>query len=211
MATDSAYVAYQDDPAIRTQWHIITRVWRVAAHATAENTPTGSTVLESGDPKVPHNVNTAMVGWYVNVSDQTVAADIPADTSAAAQRAEIESIVREEYRAFDRARFAHADNSSTRPIYGTIAKRTQFLFAALPLNSSDSALDLLKTEARKSLNDFALYADMSSWAAAFDGGSFYVFEKGTTEDSVALPAENQGITAPNSAQVNAVSLAQQLA
>ena len=211
MATNAAYVAYQDDPAIRTHWHVITRVWRDAAHATAENTPTGSTVLESGDPKVPHNVNTAMVGWYVNVNDQTVAADLPADESAAAQRAEIESIIREEYRAFDRARFAHADDSTSRPIYGTVAKRTQFLFAALPLNSTDAALDLLKTEARKSLNDFAFGADMSAWAAAFDGGSFYVFTPSTTEDSVTLPAANQGITAPNSAQVNTVSLAAQLA
>ena len=209
MATTNAYVAYWEQPALRTDWRIIARVWRDAAHAIAQNLPAGAAFYESSKDVVG-NVGTAREGWYIHVSDGTVAADIPADTSAAAQRAEIEDIIRQEWRGFDRARFAHADNSGTRPIYATVAKRAQFLFAALPLNDGDAALDLLKTEARKSLNDFALYADMSAWAAAFDGGSFYVFEKGTTEDGVALPAQNQNITAPNSAQVNAISLAARL-
>ena len=107
--------------------------------------------------------------------------------------------------------FSQADNPTSRPIYDTINKRTQFLFAALELNSSDSSLDLIKTEARKNLNDFAFYANMSLWSSAFNGGAFYVFNKGTTENSVALPAETQGITSPTVQQVNAVSLARELA
>ena len=204
-----SYVAYSELPHIRTNWRVITREWRDVAHATAEHTPVGSAIYEASKD-TPGDVGVALVGWYIDITTGTVAASPPADTSAAAQRAEIESIILEEWRAFDRPRFAHAD-SATRPIYTTIAKRTQYLFAALAVNDSDEALDALKAEARIALGDFAFSADMSAWAAAFNGGSFYPFTKGTVEDSVALPAASDAITAPSVSQVNAVSLAARLA
>ena len=104
---------------------------------------------------------TAHVGWYVNIVTHEVAADLPADNSAAAQREEIKGIIRDEYYRFNRVRFRSVDGAN-RPISDTIDKRTRFLIAALPLNSSDTALDLIKTEARVALDDFALYARLTS-------------------------------------------------
>ena len=204
-----SYVAYAELPAFRTNWRVITREWRDAAHATQANTPPGSAVYEAAKD-TPGDVGVALKGWYIEITTGAVAADLPADTSAAAQRAEIESIIIEEWRVFDRARFAHAD-SATRPIYATVAKRTQYLIAALAVNDGDEALDALKAEARIALGDFAFSAAMSAWAAAFNGGSFYPFTKGSAEDSVALPAASDAITAPSVSQVNAVSLAARLA
>ena len=209
MATDHAYIAHFVAPTFGADgnWREIAHVWRSLADANAYS---GEHEIPEIAKDTPRDYTTAHVGWYVNVVTHEVASSPPADTSAAAQRAEIESIIRAGYYAFNRSRFAQADDASTRPIYATVDKRTQFLFAALPVNSTDAALDLIKTEARVALDDFAFSADMSAWAAAFDGGSFYVFTKGATEDSVALPSASAGITAPTTTQVSAVSLAAML-
>ena len=208
MATTNAYIAYYETPTFG-DWRIIARVWHSPAHAIPANAPVGAAIAEESKD-VARNVQTAVEDWYYNTSTYAVAQFPPADNSAAAQRAEIRGIILDEYRRFDRVRFAHAD-ATTRPIYATIATRTQFLLAALPLNSSDAALDLIKTESRKPLDEFAFYAQVSAWQNAFDGGSFYVFEKGTTENATGLPSVNTGIITPNASQVTAVSLASELA
>ena len=211
MATDHAYIAHFVAPTFGPDgnWREIAHVWRSLADANGYN---GEHEIPEIAKDTPRDYTTAHVGWYVNVVTHEVAANLPADTSAAAQRAEIESIIRANYYAFNRPRFAQADDASTRPIYATVDQRTRFLFAALEVqaNWTNARLDLIKTEAQVALDDFALTADMSAWAAAFDGGAFYPFTKGTTEDSVALPAASAGITAPTTTQVGAVSLAAML-
>ena len=203
-----SFVAY-NDTAVSGDWHIIARVWRDAAHAVPANAEAGTTILEASKD-VPRDVGDAAIGWYVDITNGSLSDGPPVSTSAATQRNEIKSIITQEWKLFDRSLFANVD-SNTRPIFATVAKRTQYLIAALAINTSDAALDILKTEARKTLYDFAYYADMSAWASAYDGGSFYVFEKGTSEDSVALPSASSGIVVPSVAQVNAVSIAQELA
>lgn len=205
-----AYIAYQTSPSFGPDgnWRRIAHEWKTLAEANAYD----------GEHEVPEvTKDTAReysghvgVGNYVNIVTHAVAVNLPADNSAAAQRAEIEAILRQEYYRFNRRRFEHADNATNRPIFATIDKRTQFLYAALPLNSSNAALDKLKTEARVLLDEFAYSADMSAWADAFDGGSFYAFVKGATEESVTLPAADAAVTSPTSTQVSAVSLADKL-
>ena len=186
-----SFIAYNPTAHIST-YHVIEREWLTSAEALAYAQGGGEFTVAEVSKDVPRDVGHAPTGFFFNTADNSVVSSVAADTSAAAQRAEIEGIIVEEYYRFNRDRFHHADNASSRPIFGTISKRTQFLIACLPLNSSNSSLDLIKTEARKSLDDFAFYARMTNWAAAFDGGNFYAFEKGTTENSVVLPSASSG-------------------
>ena len=210
MATTNAYVSYADT-AVRGTWHTITRVWRDTAHATPENTPAGSTVYESSKDVIG-NVVTAVEGWYIDTSNGTVTADIPADTSVGAQRAEIEGIVRQSYNEFDFDRWGLVDTSS-RPIKQMILKWLRMIIAYANASTSNNQLDECKTESRRPLAELAEYADASAWNTGLDSAGFRVWQKPepAVTDSAPLPPPLAGMPTLTAQQITATDMAAVLA
>ena len=209
------YIGAEASPIIaRTNWRIVERVWNDPAHATAnindlkliEDPPPAA----KGTPHAFADSITVERGYVVNSQTFAVQPRPPVDNSTPVQQTEIDTIIHQRFYEFNRWLFEHA-NSASRPIYATIAKRTLYLCLAAHHNTSDTALDKIKTEAQVDLDDFAYYADMSAWANAFDGGSFHPFTiTGVNEESVGLSANDTGITAPTTTQISAATLTSRL-
>ena len=196
------FIAY-NDTAVGGTVHVIARAWRDAAHAIPANAPTGSTILEASKD-VPRDVGDAAIGMYVDISTGAVVAGPPAINTVQSQRDEIYNIIRTDFLArfnaslFDAARATMVRNYA----------RMVIAYAKHATTSVD--LDAIKTVARTNPNEFALYAQASTWTFAAAG--LFSFQKPDvlTPDSVALPAAETLAVVVTIQQIQAINVAQEL-
>ena len=162
------------------------------------------------------------VGFYLRTSDSAVVQFPPAPTAlnADVNRGEVTAALRRRESEFrpDLLAAKHSD-ADQQKIVNTLARRARNLLAYADVDANLTAqarYDLLKAQADVSWYEFARFASVSGWEAAYadTAAAFYAWAKpsdGTALNSVGLPAADTTLTAPTPAAIVALDLLDKLA
>ena len=174
-----SYIAYDATDIGGTGWHRITHVWPTLAEITAY---AGNDVRAESSKDVYRDVGEALVGWFTQPTNaHSVASNLPADNSAAAQRIEIKDILRLQLLMFRPGAFPSA---AIEAAHGYV----KMVLAFTAASTTDDQLDACKTAARADLDEFGAYAE-SEWGDLTSTPGLYVWSR---ESAAALPAAAGG-------------------
>ena len=192
-----SYIAYDATDIGGTGWHRITHVWPTLAEITAY---AGNDVRAESSKDVYRDVGEALVGWFTQPANaHSVASNLPADNSAAAQRIEITDILRAQVMVFN-AQYAPA--ATFEAVHGYV----KMVLAFTAASTTDDQLDACKTAARADLDEFAAYAQ-SPWGDLTSTPGLYVWSRASAS---ALPAAQAGMPAVTKATIDAVNIGREL-
>ena len=196
-----SFIKYETNAVQGTDWHRIISVFPTAALAYAD---TGEGVVAESAKDIGRDVGPASVGWFTQPTNaHAIAENLPSRTDVAGQRTEIYDILREATRRYNNALFGYNV---------TWQRYLRMIIAYTKASTTNAQLDKCKTAARTDPNEFALYANATSWGALNTTAGLYIFEKPEplTPGTGNLPAAETGTPTVAIGTITGTNVAEEL-